>query len=68
MCILLRLPSLRGVRIFPYESSSTFTLRNPANGNDTKMKEVPTFAMLQQFQVAEQVTCHNSGKSLWLDL
>lgn len=36
----------------------------PANSNNAKMKEVPTFAMLQQFQVAEQVTCHNSGKSL----
>lgn len=31
-------------------------------------KEVPTFAVLRQFRVAEQVTCHNSGKSLWLDL
>lgn len=38
------------------------------NSNAAKTEEVPTFAMLQQFQVAEQVTCHNSGKSLWLDL
>lgn len=41
---------------------------NPTSSNDAKMKEVPTFAVLQQFRVAEQVTCHNSGKSLWLDL
>lgn len=65
--VIKQLFDLCGVRIFPYEPSSTFTLCNPAN-NDAKMKEVPTFAMLQQFQVAEQVTCHNSGKSLWLDL
>lgn len=41
---------------------------NPASSGKAKMKEVPTFAALQQFQVAERVTCHNSGKSLWLDL
>lgn len=41
---------------------------HPASGNNGKMKEVPTFAVRWQFRVAEQVTCHNSGKSLWLDL
>lgn len=41
---------------------------NPTSSNNAKLKEVPTFAALRQFWVAEQVTCHNSGKSLWLDL
>lgn len=31
-------------------------------------EDVPTFAVPLQFRVAERVTCHNSGKSLWLDL
>lgn len=34
----------------------------PRAGNHAKMKEVPTFAALRQFRVAEQVRCHNSGK------
>lgn len=51
-----------------YEPSPTFTLHNSMSTNNGKMKEVPTFAVLRQFRVAEQVTCHNSGKSLWLDL
>lgn len=51
-----------------YEASPTFTLPNPTSSNNAKMKEVPTFAALRQFRVAEQVACHNSGKSLWLDL
>lgn len=41
---------------------------NSTTSNNAKMKEVPTFAALRQFRVAAQVTCHNSGKSLWLDL
>ncbi|KAA8580197.1 hypothetical protein FQN60_005732 [Etheostoma spectabile] len=48
-----------------YGASPTFTLPNPTSSNNAaKMKEVPTFAALRQFRVAEQVTCHNSGKSL----
>lgn len=56
------------LHVFLYEPSPTFTPPNPTSSNNAKMKEVPTFAALRQFRVAEQVTCHNSGKSLWLDL
>lgn len=51
-----------------YEHSPTFTPAYHTSSKNAKMKEVPTFAVLRQFRVAEQVTCHNSGKSLWLDL
>lgn len=50
------------------EPSPTFTPPNPMSSNNAKMKEVPTFAALQLVRVTVQVTCHNSGKSLWLDL
>lgn len=46
------------------EPSATFARPNAASGNVANLREVPTFAVLQQFQVAAQVTCHNSGKSL----
>lgn len=61
----LQFPAFMSYSMSP---SSTFTPSNPTIGSKAKMKEVPTFAVLQQFRVAEQVTCHNSGKSLWLDL
>lgn len=56
------------LHVLLYEPSPTFTPPNPTSSDDAKMKAVPTFAALRQFRVAEQVTCHNSGKSLWLDL
>lgn len=48
--------------------SSTFTPSNPRPSAKPRWRKCQHLLCCNSFRFAEQVTCHNSGKSLWLDL